>query len=450
MADSVDSGGTNADLDGFPGISDKTTRDDPMPDAEDLLETPQQLLALEDELLSSADLTHRYGTRARTRQEKAHEEIVGARATPLFSKLQAASGRPSTRASSSKLEDSRDIQNLREDVDEGDENDKNDENDEQDENDEADAVKQEATKNARELRAQHTSRPRSNKGQFTSRRQSARIKARHGSQPTGVTPRKRASRAAITEPGTKWWPRRSARLAKPLTEFQKFPELPPELQMMIWERVPAPRLVYVRNRSAPNPTYTVQSSRPSWFMACSASCEVAEKSYQKMFALWRPDHRGPVQPVNPDIDIIALEPCGSGCRAHYCTRHQFSDEDRAAVRFLAVQTESEYLLQTARACWETISQSWPNVETLYLMRRPIIGNNSNEHILYRIKEGVREMYLRGAFDTWKKGAGKDKPMETLEFVAAESKQQVMLLGEGTLQAGLHNSKTGRPEDIIVG
>lgn len=181
-------------------------------------------------------------------------------------------------------------------------------------------------------------------------------------------------------------------------------------------------------------------------MACGISCkDVAEKQYQKMFALWKPDDRGPVQPVNPNVDIVVLEPCGSGCRAHYCTRHQFTDQDRAAVRFLAVQTESPWLWPTAKPCWETISQSWPNVETLYLLRQALTGDKYEDFVLFRIGEGTRERSLRQRFDDWKKGDGKDKTMTTLEFVAAEPKQDT----PGQEQQ-LFGRKTGLPEDIILG
>lgn len=144
-------------------------------------------------------------------------------------------------------------------------------------------------------------------------------------------------------PKSPWtrFPRRSPRLAKPLTEFTRYPDLPAEIKFMIWNSAQVPRLVYIRNRAVPEFLAKVQTPQPKWFKSDMYSHDVAVKNYVNMFSL----HGYPtgfvdcrsLQFVNPDIDVIALEPCCSGCRGVYCVRSQFSAHDKSLIKILAVQ-----------------------------------------------------------------------------------------------------------------
>ncbi|ORY71660.1 uncharacterized protein BCR38DRAFT_404719 [Pseudomassariella vexata] len=247
--------------------------------------------------------------------------------------------------------------------------------------------------------------------------------------------------------------RRSARLSKPLTEFHMYANLPPELKICVWEAAVTPRVVYIRNRAsiAWNFPFTndVQNSQPKWFMTTKISAEVAKSSYVNMFALHSPDDDRTSQVVNPETDIIILEPCCSGCRGHYCTRHQFSDDDRSAVRSMAVQTEPRGLPLMALPCWESISNAWRNLETLYLMKEPLRGNHKEEKAILRITEESREVELRKKFDEWKKGNGKDKKITKLEFVVVVNKETEPKALKNRYK-DVKNRNTGLPEDVIIG
>ncbi|KAK6858073.1 hypothetical protein PG995_005772 [Apiospora arundinis] len=260
------------------------------------------------------------------------------------------------------------------------------------------------------------------------------------------TPRKRRRTMADTHPQSLPL-RRSKRLSKPLTEFQKYAELPNELKLAIWEAASAPRLVYIRNRTAPNFGFDVQNAAPTWFETDVSSAEVSSKRYRKMFGHRNPVDNRTVQYVNPNADIVLLEPCCSGCRGYHCVRNQFTETDREAIRHLAVQTESIWLTPATMACWETISLAWPNVETLYLVQMAttvITGDNKVEKALVRLKEEAREQDLRKRFDVWKKTEhGKDRALFDLEFVAVVPKSN-------NGYKDVAKRRTGGSDDIIIG
>ncbi|KAI0599127.1 hypothetical protein F4775DRAFT_128219 [Biscogniauxia sp. FL1348] len=250
--------------------------------------------------------------------------------------------------------------------------------------------------------------------------------------------------------------RRSPRLAKPLAEFQKYPQLPNEIKIMIWEAAINPRLMYICNRSSllhASAQFGVQNKRPTWFMTCRLSVWVAKRHYRKMFALHNPmlpqlDFTL-MQDVNPHLDIIIFEPCHGGCRGYYCASHQYHEADRSAVRYLAVQIDSPNLDPSADAGWITISKSWPNVETLYFMKPAIKGPDMREKALIRVKEGEHEAGLRRRFDDWKKEAGKDKKVLAIEFVKVVEREADTKDVQFRYK-NVEDRKTGLPEDIILG
>ncbi|RYP68092.1 hypothetical protein DL771_006834 [Monosporascus sp. 5C6A] len=245
--------------------------------------------------------------------------------------------------------------------------------------------------------------------------------------------------------------RRSARLSKPLTAFHKYPELPPEIKMMIWEAAIEPRVVYFRNMftQPPTPYPAVQNKAPLWFMACKMSLKIALLNYKNLFPLRDPTGKIARQPINVAVDIVLFEPCCIGCRAKNCANRNFDANDRASVRSLAVQTDSPYLMPTVQPCWSSIMDSWPNVETLYLLQHALKGENPRARAMIRMHEGLHEQRLRKRFDDWKKDAGKDKAVKRLEFVTmAEVESNVQHLKDRYRNA--YSRKTGFPEDIIIG
>ncbi|RYO77143.1 hypothetical protein DL766_008405 [Monosporascus sp. MC13-8B] len=245
--------------------------------------------------------------------------------------------------------------------------------------------------------------------------------------------------------------RRSARLSKPLTVFHKYPELPPEIKMMIWEAAIEPRVVYFRNifTQPPIPYPTVQNKAPLWFMACKMSLKIALQNYENLFPLRDPTGKVTRQPINVAVDIVLLEPCCNGCRAKNCASRNFDANDRASIRSLAVQTDSPYLMPTVQPCWSSIMDSWPNVETLYLLHLALKGENPRARAMIRMQEGLREQRLRKRFDDWKKDVGKDKALKRLEFVTmAEVESNVQHLKDRYKYT--YCRKTGLPEDIIIG
>ncbi|KAI1767854.1 hypothetical protein GGR53DRAFT_49092 [Hypoxylon sp. FL1150] len=246
--------------------------------------------------------------------------------------------------------------------------------------------------------------------------------------------------------------RRSPRFLKPLTEFHKYPYLPDELKIMIWEEAVEPRLLYICNRSSISHAgrpFGVQNKLPPWFLTCRISVEVALKRYQKRFELtplpWGTLIRNTKQYVNLDLDIVIFEPCHNGCRGYHCARHQYSDEDRAAVRFLTVQTESPNLVAGAVPCWQSISRSWPSVETLYLTRVAVKGINRRDKAMLRISPNDREIGLQKLFEEWKKGMGKGLTLEKLEFVVVVDKET----SSAESYKSVEDRKTGLLEDIIL-
>lgn len=445
MAGSVEDvhadGGTEANSEELSHLRHDVSLDSDMPDASAIFATPQQ--ALHDFAIPSGQLTRSYpNTRSRAKQDIAGSE-GSSRSTPLFSRLQSASTVPAKKESSLRLEDSRDVQYLQDEADE--------------ENDADDVVA--ASQN---LREPSMGRQRPETGQLRVTRRSARIRSRQTGRVGGTAIRKKGSslpkRLVKRQPKPKqeripaYLLRRSLRLAKPPTNFLKYLDLPLELGLMVWEAAITPRLVYIRNRAAPSYNALIQNEQPNWFNTCYESQVVANKAYRLMFGLHSPDNPLTAQYVNPDVDIVAFEPCCNGCRGQHCARHQFRDMDRFAVRFLAVQTDSPFLIPIAKPCWETISVSFPNVEILYLMKSALKGDKKEEKALIRIEEGSRETELRKKFDHWKKGAGSNLPLAELEFVVVVNKEAETKDSrqKGDRYTSIAERKTGLPEDIILG
>ncbi|KAH7033465.1 uncharacterized protein B0I36DRAFT_109482 [Microdochium trichocladiopsis] len=248
-------------------------------------------------------------------------------------------------------------------------------------------------------------------------------------------------------------PRRSARLAKPLTEFHLFGQLPKELQIMVWEAAIESRVVYLRNRSVFPPSYTrgIQNEQPQWFLACQTSWYVAQFHYRTMFGLLatitHPADYGHRQAMNANLDVVLLEPCCAGCRAYSCTRHQFSNQDRELVRQIAVQIESPLLMPSASPCWQTISMSWPNVETIYMTRQSFTGADQKPKALIRVAEDEHEKRVYQRFLQWKKSNGQGNKVQRVEFVVVVHRE------EGKLQdryQSVVQRKSGDPSDIVIG
>ncbi|KAI5865669.1 hypothetical protein GGS23DRAFT_560203 [Durotheca rogersii] len=248
--------------------------------------------------------------------------------------------------------------------------------------------------------------------------------------------------------------RRSARDSKPLLEFHKYSELPPELKIMVWEAAIEPRAVYVRNRSAAPHLLTpadIQIRVPTWFMACQLSAWVARRNYQMLFSPRAPSiplALLPHQNINPDVDIVVFEPCSSGCRGCYCACHQYTDESRHAVRFLAVQTEPPNLAHSALPCWLTLSLSWPNVETLYLMRQAVKGVDKTDKAIVRVKANSHEEELLKLFSEWKEDIGAHVKLTNIEFVVVVEKETG---GDAKDRyKWVPDRATGQLQDVILG
>ncbi|KAI1639670.1 hypothetical protein F4809DRAFT_638473 [Biscogniauxia mediterranea] len=414
--------------------------------------------------------------------------------TRLQDRLLDSSAKTTVGGSTSNLEDARDIIYAGEDNDAGADMDEDmavneDEDEDEDEDNDAmedevgdgsygnDGAQEEDTEMVEDVmpnprapsRVGRTARRHPEVGQLRMPRRSARIGARKAttrdSTPSAALStlpkdseriRRRQKKEQIRK-GNKAAPvRRSPRLAKPLAEFQKYPQLPDEIKIMIWEAAINPRLTYICNRSSllhASAQFGVQNKRPTWFMTCRLSAWIAKRHYRKMFALHNPmlpqlDFTL-MQDVNPNVDIVIFEPCHGGCRGYYCASHQYHEADRSAVRYLAVQIDSPNLDPSADAGWITISKSWPNVETLYFMKPAIKGPDMRDKALIRVKEGEHEAGLRKRFDDWKKEAGKEKKVVAIEFVTVVEREadtkDVQLRYKN-----VEDRKTGLPEDIILG
>ncbi|KAI1400831.1 hypothetical protein F4819DRAFT_487172 [Hypoxylon fuscum] len=247
--------------------------------------------------------------------------------------------------------------------------------------------------------------------------------------------------------------RRSSRLMKPLTEFHKYAELPPELKLIIWEEAIEPRLVYINNRSSTvhQGPFEVQNRLPSWFLGDGKSVNIAKKNYEKRFALITATgavNDNTRQDFN-DRDIVIFEPCHNGCRACHCARNQYSDDDRFAVRFLAVQTDSPFLPHMSEPAWQSVSRSWPNVETLYLMRVAVKGVNKREKAMLRVSPNAQEVAFMARFQEWKKGPGANLKMTQIEFVVVVDKDDSTKDPNNRYQT-IQDRLTGLPEDVILG
>ncbi|KAI1138621.1 hypothetical protein F5Y05DRAFT_45109 [Hypoxylon sp. FL0543] len=248
--------------------------------------------------------------------------------------------------------------------------------------------------------------------------------------------------------------RRSPRLAKPLTEFHLFDKLPPEIKLMIWEFAIKPRLTYVGNRPSVHNTMTMfgrHNPYPKWFMTCRLSAWVARNNYQKRFGIQTPNYILNVwsgRDFNSANDIVIFEPCHSACRGCHCARRRYSDADRSAVRFLAVQTESPTLSAYIPPCWISVTRSWPNVEILYLMRAAITGTNWEGNAMIRVLPTAFELELQKRFQEWKKNDGKEVKVRKLEFVVVVPKEITTTKPDERYRS-VKERLTGRPEDIIL-
>ncbi|KAI1340898.1 hypothetical protein F5Y15DRAFT_414621 [Xylariaceae sp. FL0016] len=248
--------------------------------------------------------------------------------------------------------------------------------------------------------------------------------------------------------------RRSKRLAKPLTEFHKFPELPPELRLLIWEAAISPRLVYLTNRISSqhaDAPIAIHNQRPKWFLASREALHIARSAYTKMFAANNHFAFGfhtPPQEFHANQDIVIYEPCHNGCRAQFCAR-QYQEQDRKGVRFLAVQQDSPYLIAGSESGWVTVSRAWENVETLYFMRIAVRGPDSQEKAMIRVRPCAHEAALHKLFQDWKKGAGKYSKLRKLEFVTIVNRE-ASTNSRKNLYTTVMDRETGGPEDIIIG
>ncbi|OTB11404.1 hypothetical protein K445DRAFT_214150 [Daldinia sp. EC12] len=249
--------------------------------------------------------------------------------------------------------------------------------------------------------------------------------------------------------------RRSPRFMKPLTEFSKYRDLPNELKIMIWEAAIEPRLVYIVNRyslSHTEPQFEVQNEQPTWFNACRLSRWVARLHYINLFAMYIPATSSfnprTIQAVTGN-DIIIFEPCHGGCRGCYCARNQYDLPDRSMVRSLAIQADSPNLPLTTEPCWQTITRSWHNVETLYLMRTAVKGVDKRNKAMVRVKKNDHETALSKRFDEWKKGPGVNAKVERLEFVVVVEKE-VTISNPRDRYKSVEDRLTGQLEDIILG
>ncbi|TLS27080.1 hypothetical protein PpBr36_04578 [Pyricularia pennisetigena] len=133
------------------------------------------------------------------------------------------------------------------------------------------------------------------------------------------------------------------------------------------------------------------------------------------------------QAVNPEIDIIYIEPCCDGCRGQHCISRQFLSVDRNAVRFLIVKDEP--LWPPTRGgippCWQTLTSVFPNVEIMYIdinnqgPPKSTIGKTKQRRVMVRVKETAlpRIMIHLSRFAAWKKDAGQNIKLAKVEFVA---------------------------------
>ncbi|KAJ9131233.1 hypothetical protein NKR23_g11801 [Pleurostoma richardsiae] len=189
--------------------------------------------------------------------------------------------------------------------------------------------------------------------------------------------------------------RRSRRLAAkqgPAKTFDRFfRRLPGELQLIIWDIAVADesnaRCVVVRNSSAAgfaSDAITNNPMPPLW-RACVDSRAAMLRCYRLMFGRLDPaassgrspptTHRDPdAQLFDPSRDVALFQPCGIGCRGAHCAKRQFSLYDRVHVRAIAVQMEPHWVAAVSSPIWLTIITSFPNLETLYVIRKKVFGS----------------------------------------------------------------------------
>lgn len=204
---------------------------------DDVLATPQHFGS--PMIPGSASVGHRPQTRSMTRNQIRNQTVK----TPVFTRLQDASSRPKDKPaiSASKLEDAEDIDysgggSSRAQAIQSPKGDTN--------------VNPSRTKKSRGTLQKS---PRSRRKTSLLRESTPANQAHDTSNgASSEMPRKRRKTMADPHYPRPLPLRRSARLSKPLTEFQKYSELPNELKFAIWEAAACePRLVYIRNRQRP-------------------------------------------------------------------------------------------------------------------------------------------------------------------------------------------------------
>ncbi|KAL8338286.1 hypothetical protein RB601_006479 [Gaeumannomyces tritici] len=127
--------------------------------------------------------------------------------------------------------------------------------------------------------------------------------------------------------------------------------------------------------------------------------------------------------VNVDKDIIQFEPCCDGCRATHCVKRQFTLLDREAVRFICVKGEPHWVASAqVRPCWSSLSEVFPNAETLYLdvEKTGPTALIRAKRVMVRVRpEGILHHHVAclAAFELWKRGEGKDKKLSRIELVS---------------------------------
>ncbi|KAK6219356.1 hypothetical protein LQW54_002344 [Pestalotiopsis sp. IQ-011] len=271
---------------------------------------------------------------------------------------------------------------------------------------------------------------------------------------------RRSPRLTTTRPKV----RPNAAAAKKLQDdrpakFSKYPDLYHELKLMVWNCVKEQeaRAVYIRNSSVATFEPIVQTPPPIWPEIDESSEQVANLAYLQMFVVCGPDGRPDDrtrQLVNPSVDVIVLEPCNGECRGGNCVRSQYSAADRAKVRFLAVGSGW-------RAPWERLSKIFPNIEVLYLLRNPLMGNKREQYALIRVLPDPREVELQLRFSEWKEKAGKDNPLASLQYAFVTLKEPLPKRPAGPTNTPIKKESgqryqcvqerlTGTDKDIIVG
>lgn len=126
--------------------------------------------------------------------------------------------------------------------------------------------------------------------------------------------------------------------------------------------------------------------------------------------------------VNVDKDVIQIEPCCDGCRACYCIKRQFTQQDREAIRFLCLKGEPWWAITyNITPCWTIVTEVFPNVEILYLdleKTGPTALPKAKRVMVRADLTGVVHSHMNclSRFDSWKANEGKDKKLSKVELV----------------------------------